>query len=198
MSSESRKELTEQPENPPCKYKERLFRCKYPESIGYEIIERMAAGEPILKIAEDEHMPERSQIFWWLQGTVDHGAAGVLCNYYAQARAVRAENVANTVDFLISDQASDNPTRRHQNARVAMDGARWYLGRLGSPQWQEPTQRVEHSGHIGLSAMLAQLQDGDEQDASGSVLESARSRVIEGETVEDVESSGQAVDNDDK
>lgn len=184
MSSETSKELTEQREAMPCKAQTRLMRCAYPESIGWEIVERLAAGESLLTICDNDRMPDASQVCWWFQGTVDNGAAGVLSRYYAQARAGQADYLGQTVGFLITDQASAEPTRKHQNARVAMDGARWYLGRLGSMRWQEPTQRVEHKGHISLSHLLEQVHGGD---GGGTVLDSARSRVIEGETVEDGE-----------
>lgn len=181
MSSVSGKELTKDEKHEEYPWFTYLFECAYDEGIGYEIVGRMAAGESLLSICESDRMPDAAQVCWWMQGTVDSGAAGVLSTQYARARASRADHLAATVDMLITDQASDNPTRKHQNARVAMDGARWYLGRLGSPRWQEPTQQVQHSGNVTLSAVLEQAHDSQQER---SLLEQARGRVIEGETVD--------------
>lgn len=162
--------------------------CKYPAAIGHEILGRMASGESLRSISSDEHMPALGQITWWLQGVVKGGAAGVIGQHYAQARAARADAIGDTVAFLIDDQASLEPTRRHQNARVAMDGARWMLGRMNSKNWSEQVQH-EHRGHLTLSALLSEARQ-HTTAKPGGILDHARSRVIEGETVDKSGDSG--------
>ena len=172
------KELTKNEKGERYQYVTQAKTCAYSKEIGYAILDHLIAGGSLRSIAERDDWPSVAEVVWWMQGTVKGGAAEVLSAHYAQARAAMADQMGLLMADIIHDQAAPEPLRKHQNARVALDGGRWMMGRMHAHRWGE-LQRVEHSGSVTLSHVLEQVRE-----QSAGLLAGARGRVIDGEAVD--------------
>lgn len=103
---------------------------KYTTKLGDIICTRIANGESVLKICEDDDMPSEATVYYWALHNDEFSEK------YAQAREVQAENwfdrtleVAKEADEVIT--GSD----KSDNARVAakklqVDTYKWHMSKL--------------------------------------------------------------------
>ena len=102
-----------------------------------EICYRLAAGESLVSICEDEHLPTRATVLNWV---VDD-RNGFYTEY------MRARNAAG---FAHADQSVEYAKRVAEGeldpraAKVALDGLHWAAERM-SPKKHSPRQEIDHT-----------------------------------------------------
>jgi hypothetical protein len=104
-----------------------------PSSFTQEIADlicvRIAEGDSLRKICEEEGMPERVTIYRWLQAFPD------FCNQYTRAREDQADTLADEI-MAIADETPDlNPILDKNGALIEIQLHSAYL------QWQK--QRID-------------------------------------------------------
>ena len=94
---------------------------KYTQAIANEICERLAAGESLLKICRDDHLPAESTIRLW----VDDDRKGFSAKY-TRARRFQALHWAEEI-LTIGDEAT---REEYQGARLRVDTRKWLLSKV--------------------------------------------------------------------
>ena len=120
--------------------------CEYDEEIAKEICFRIAHGEPLVRICQDEHLPNVVTIYRWLQKMPD------FCNMYARAREDQADTLADEIQ-AIADQMPMETTDKDGNTkfdpayinwmRLRMDARKWVAAKLKPRKYGD---RVELAG----------------------------------------------------
>lgn len=106
----------------------------YTSEIADEILERLAGGESLRRICEDEHIPPATTVRWWVVNDREGFSAR-----YAQARDVGLDHIADEVMDI-----ADRPTGDVIRDRLRFDARRWYLSKLAPKRYGE-RQAIEHS-----------------------------------------------------
>lgn len=109
----------------------------YTEAIAAEICDRLAAGEPLRKICQDDHLPTDACIRYW----VVEDREGFFSRYMRarEAQAIRwSEDIVEIIDETASDLISNGDGVMQNNvgvarARLRMDG-RLHLMRMVVPR----------------------------------------------------------------
>ena len=123
----------------------------YTPAIAVEICERLAAGETLVAICNDEHMPSRPTVYKWVINDRDDFA-----DRYARARDVGLDHMAENVIGISDDgrndfmerEDPDNPgyalNGEHlQRSRLRVDTRKWYLSKLAPKRYGERLQVAE-------------------------------------------------------
>lgn len=101
----------------------------FTQHIAEVICTRIAEGDSLRKICEDEDMPDRVTIYRWLAAYPD------FCNQYARAREDQADTLADEI-MAIADETPDlNPILDKHGALIEIQLHSAYL------QWQK--QRID-------------------------------------------------------
>ena len=130
----------------------------YTDEIAKEICSRIANGESLRSICQDDHMPSKSTVMLWL---VD-GEHKYLSDQYAEARRIQAEALADEL-FDIADNGKNDWMERNgegnpgytlngehvQRSRLRLDTRKWYLSKV-LPKFADK-QQIEHTGKLDLS-----------------------------------------------
>ena len=106
-----------------------------------EVCQRLAGGESLRKISEDETLPVMSSILLWVvSGRMVKGTTKEFSEHYMQAREAagfsHADRVADVATRAIEDGLDP------QAARAAMDGFKWAAERM-SPKKHSQRQEVD-------------------------------------------------------
>lgn len=191
MSSKDWRELQETLKTEHSQLPTHIFtetECRTPEWVGVHIASRLVNGESLNSICDSLDGITKGMVSWWLVGGQKGGAAGVLAACFGRLREAQAARLGLQAVELIDKMASGEGDFR--TTRVALDGSRWMLGRLDGSRWAD-NQNVKHSGQVTLEGIVQEAEK-----KRSSLLEKARTRVIEGEAVREVdrqiESSNQA------
>ena len=107
----------------------------YSDEIAERICIRLAAGESLLKICEEDGIPTRATIYDWLAKYPN------FADKYAHARNVGLDDMADDVIRLADDDEKDV-----QRLRLRVDTRKWYLSKLAPKRYGE---RIEHVGAEG-------------------------------------------------
>lgn len=117
------------PEGSPAKGKRTGRPSSFTQHIGELICARIAEGESLRKICEDEDMPDRVTIYRWLAADPE------FCNHYTRAREDQADTLADEI-MAIADETPDlNPILDKHGALIEIQLHSAYL------QWQK--QRID-------------------------------------------------------
>lgn len=108
----------------------------YTDEIANAILERIAAGEGLNKICQDDQFPPESTVRGWAVDDVNGFSAR-----YARAKAMRGEALAEEV-IDIADTEPDPAV-----AKVRIDARKWYAGKVNQQFGDKAT--VEHTGKGG-------------------------------------------------
>lgn len=109
----------------------------YSDETAAEILERIAEGESLTKICEDEHMPSRLTVWRWRRG--DRGAPNTFGDDYALARIGQAEAYFDEV-VALSDEIEQNPTHEKTGAaKLRVDSRKWVLARMDPGKYGDRT-----------------------------------------------------------
>lgn len=132
----------------------------YSQEIGDKICQRIAEGESLRAICQEQEFPSREMIYRWLREGVKDDAPPELkafCDQYARAREDQAETYAEQV-IEIADNASDDigegarpVIRQHviNRARLMIDTRKWAAGKLYPKKYGERVHQ-EHSGSVEI------------------------------------------------
>lgn len=128
----------------------------YTEEIASEILQRMASGESVRAICEDEHMPARASVMLWV--ATDRES---FSDRYAKACDARAHYWADELLDIADDSRNDWMERQEDGggvgyvtngeainrARLRVDTRKWLLSKM-LPRYAEKAIR-EHTGPGG-------------------------------------------------
>jgi len=121
---------------------------KFDRNAAEEICDRMAEGESLVSICQDDHLPSMGTVFQWLQ----QKELAEFRELYVQAVHCCAHSLAHkaleTVDRLSGDDA--------QTARARFDGLMSIAAKLAPTSYSE-RMMVEHTGDVGGPMVAVQI-----------------------------------------
>jgi hypothetical protein len=120
----------------------------YTPEIAEEICRRIAEGESLVRICEDDHMPGRTAVTMWI---IDDREG--FANNYARARMAQAVHYAEEI-VQIADQKDPEDVARD---RLRVDTRKWYLSKV-LPKIFGDKLDLDHSGAVTIRVVY----DGDE------------------------------------
>lgn len=104
-------------------------KTTFTQEAADEICERIADGESLRKICEDDHMPSRRSVLTWL----DDEAHEAFRAKYARAREAQAD----AMDDKILTTADNCTTDSAQADRVKIDAYKWRASKLAPKKYGE-------------------------------------------------------------
>lgn len=114
------------------------------------ICERIADGESLRKICDEDGMPNKATVFRWLAANKEFS------DQYARARESQADTLFDDV-LAIADQydsAADTLNQDHINrARIRIDARKWMAGKLRPKVYGEKLE-LEHGGQVALTPII--------------------------------------------
>ncbi|ASQ11848.1 terminase small subunit protein [Sinorhizobium meliloti] len=126
----------------------------YTEEIALRICERLADGESLKAMCEDEDMPSKSTVFKWLSENP------AFSDMYARAREAQADALFDDVLSIADDGRNDwmqrnfgEDTRWVENgealrrSQLRIDARKWMAGKLRPKKYGDKLD-VEHSGQL--------------------------------------------------
>lgn len=126
----------------------------YTEEIALRICERLADGESLKAMCEDEDMPSKSTVFKWLSENP------AFSDMYARARESQADALFDDVLSIADDGRNDwmqrnfgEDTRWVENgealrrSQLRIDARKWMAGKLRPKKYGDKLD-VEHSGQL--------------------------------------------------
>jgi hypothetical protein len=115
----------------------------YTPAITAVICARLAAGEPLTKICQDDGMPDVSTVYRWIE------AQPPFRDLYARAREDQADTLADEM-VRIADEEPD-PAK----ARVRVDARKWVASKLKPKKYGDKvTQEVSGPNGAPLSVSV--------------------------------------------
>lgn len=119
---------------------------KYTKELVDVICERLADGEGLIGICEDEAMPDRSTVFRWLEVREEFR------DKYARAREAQADYYADEIVDVSKNRALDLPldngkggytpdTTAVQRDRLIIDALKWKASKLAPKKYGEKVQQ---------------------------------------------------------
>lgn len=132
----------------------------YSEDMALIICERLADGESLKAICEDDEMPARSTVFKWL------AESGPFSDMYARAREEQADAIFDEILNIADDGRNDWMERRGeedagwvtngeniQRAKLRIDARKWMAGKLRPKKYGEKLE-LEHGGQVTLTPTI--------------------------------------------
>lgn len=131
----------------------------FTQEVADLICERIAGGESLVAICQDDEMPARSTVFKWL--TDIPGFSDI----YARAREAQADALADDIVHIadtpqIGTRSVSKATGTEitegdmiEHRRLQVDARKWMAGKLAPKKYGEKIG-VEHSGSIELANAL--------------------------------------------
>ncbi len=117
----------------------------YTEKTAPILCRRLADGESLRRICEDEGMPNKSTVFEWIFANPEFS------NQYARARELQAQSYADDiVDIADTDEDSNR-------ARVRIDARKWHSSKL-FPKKYGDKQTLEHTDPQGNNPFGALME----------------------------------------
>ena len=131
----------------------------FTQEIADRICDRIAGGESLVAICQDEEMPARSTVFKWL---VDFPS---FSDIYARAREAQADALADDIVHIADTPQIGSKTVSKatgleitegdmiEHRRLQVDARKWMAAKLAPKKYGE-RQHVEHSGQIEMASAL--------------------------------------------
>lgn len=136
---------------------------KKTKAVVDEILERLACGESLRRICDDEGMPDRINVIRWLASDDEFR------NQYAQAREMQADALFDEMLDIADDGANDFTEGKNgetvvdhehvQRSRLRVDTRKFVVARLAPKKYGE-RQEIEHSGEIKGQVVLTMPSNG--------------------------------------
>lgn len=145
MATKSKAE--KKPTGRPSKFSDQLFE---------EICERLSNGEPLRQICRDDHIPNATTVYNWLESDES------LSQRFARAREKGFDAIAESALAI-----ADEPPPTTQQGGTDSGHVAWAKNRVWTrlqllakwdPKRYGDKQQVEHSGSIGLANEIAQAR----------------------------------------
>jgi hypothetical protein len=139
---------------------------EYSEAVAQEICDRLAAGEGMVAICRDAHMPSQASVYRWL--VADKDGFG---EKYARAREAQADTLFNEILEIADDARNDWMERNGegggvayqlngehvQRSRLRVDARKWMAGKLRPKVYGD---KVDHEHKGAISVLVAPEHDG--------------------------------------
>lgn len=132
----------------------------YSEDMALIICERLADGESLKAICEDDDMPARSTVFKWL------AESETFSDMYARAREEQADAIFDEILNIADDGRNDWMERRGeedagwvtngeniQRAKLRIEARKWMAGKLRPKKYGEKLE-LEHGGQVTLTPTI--------------------------------------------
>ena len=122
----------------------------YTDAVAMEICTRMAHGESLRTICDDEHMPNRMTVVYWLAD----GKHAEFASQYARAREAQADfyadeivQISNTpvLGVKTTHKATGTETTEGdmiEHRRLQIDARKWYASKLAPKKYGD---KVDHT-----------------------------------------------------
>ena len=126
---------------------------KHNAKLAEKICLRLALGESLRTICQDDKMPGMRTVMTWVSS--DHKD---FQQQYAQARETQAELLADELMEIADDSTNDYMERRGQTmvdqeniqrSRLRVDTRKWYLSKV-LPKFKDKTEQ-EHTGNVNVT-----------------------------------------------
>lgn len=131
----------------------------YNEEIATKICKRLAKGESLRSICDDEKMPSRITVHAWL---LDKKKSEFL-NQYETAVNVRTENMFDDLNSIadISDKKESS-----QRSRLRVDTRKWYLSKVMPKKYGDKMeQEITLNPQPIMDITDVQKDNGNEEDS---------------------------------
>lgn len=135
---------------------------KNQDEIKSLICERIANGESLIGILEDEGMPSSSTVFNWL------AADEAFVDKYARAREAQADAVFDQILTIADDGRNDWMERKNadgenigwmengealRRSQLRIDARKWMAGKLRPKKYGDKVD-VEHTGQLEINVTI--------------------------------------------
>lgn len=131
----------------------------YSERAAFVICSRLADGESLRNICEDQHLPSARTVHRWLNENEDFR------QQYAHAREAQADHLFDEILDITDDGRNDWMERRGeedagwvtngeniQRSKLRVDARKWMAGKL-RPKKYGDKQEIEHSGAVSVNVV---------------------------------------------
>ncbi|MBT4498077.1 MAG: terminase small subunit protein [Gemmatimonadetes bacterium] len=124
---------------------------RYKRGLANEICDRIALGETLRKICEEEEMPDRRTVFRWLEKHDEFR------HQYTRSRELQQEHFADEILDIADDGQNDwmdtniGPMVDKEavlRSKLRVDTRKWLMGKVAPKKYGDRTA-VEHSGPGG-------------------------------------------------
>jgi hypothetical protein len=129
----------------------------YTPEIAETICTRLASGESLREICEDDAMPVRSTVYLWLMQRQEFS------DQYARARELQAETFVDEIVEIADDGRNDWMLRKFGNderwvengeamrrSQIRIDARKWHASKLASKKYGDKITQ-EHTGANGAA-----------------------------------------------
>lgn len=138
----------------------------YTEEIAIAICDRLANGESLRSICQDESMPSRATVFRWLNDEPEFETR------YVRAREFQAEGYADEMADIADDGSNDWMERHDKDgentgwqlngeavarSKIRLEQRRWYAEKL-LPKKFGARQHIEHSGQVDIGSAISEAR----------------------------------------
>ena len=135
----------------------------YDPKLGDEICDRLVDGESLRSITRDDHMPNASTVFKWLNENE------VFAKQYAHAREAQADTLADEILDIADDKTNDTEMVRSKDgeelyekantewinrSRLRVDSRKWIASKLKPKKYGDKLDVTSNNEKIGLAAEL--------------------------------------------
>ena len=130
------------------KPKKKLGRpTKYNSKLASMICKRMAAGESVRKICNDQDMPCFRTVMAWVH---DSSQVAYKEGFPEQYQAAMMSKAHHMFDELL--EIADDDAHETQRSRLKVDTRKWYLSKC-LPKVFGDKLNLDHSGEIGITSI---------------------------------------------
>lgn len=134
----------------------------YTEEIALRICERLANGESLKSMCEEEGMPSKSTVFKWLSENQ------AFSDNYARAREAQADALFDDILSIADDGRNDWMERKDaedenmgwrengealRRSQLRIDARKWMAGKLRPKKYGDKLE-LEHNGKIELTPTI--------------------------------------------
>ena len=122
-----------------------MVATKYTKALATEICNRIAAGESVIHITKDKHMPCENTFYNWLSKYED------LLGEYMCARATQQHGAFDRMNEIAQDM--DIPS---DHKRIMIDVEKFRIVKL-APKWYGDKLETKHTGSVTFQGMMSEL-----------------------------------------
>jgi hypothetical protein len=124
---------------------------KYNSALADEICRRLSVGETLRKMVLDEHMPDASQVYRWLDSNEEFR------NQYAQARVRQADYYA---EMIIDESFGAHDA---SIGRLRMDALKWASSKIAPKKYGDKIE-LESNNNQNLTLSFTIPNRGNERE----------------------------------
>ncbi len=142
----------------------------YTDKLALKICKRIAGGESLRKISEDNKMPNRSTIHEWVLKNE------IFSTQYNTAINVRTENMFDELNDIADLKDEDESPMR---SRLRVDTRKWYLSKIMPKKYGDKLDLTSNDKEIGTTNTMILLAQRLE------VIQSLEGKILEDQLPED-------------